>query len=1156
MLLNTRGLLDRNPEAVSALVRDDDVVVCTESWLGVLDTPPALPGYVAFHFPRLGANSRRGQQRARGGVVAYVRQSLARHTSVWRTSQFGTHGWLRVDKAAGLAADLFLAACYIPPAQRNAHAQDIADAWDTLSADIAAAQAEGQILMAGDFNARTATLQDWDHSEWVDGQHNAALLDVAVCNQEIMIVPPVSTPRCNQDSKTNQHGHKFIALCRSTDMRICNGRTPGDLQGTCTCFPLTGRGKSTVDYFLACPVLMPQVRHLSVSAPEVGFDHSAVRIQLDCMIAAGEGQQGPACEGKGPELHPGYRVVEDYIPAFAKHFSQASNGGLEATMLQSTAAATSEGDLDALGCTLDAAIHASLKAAGMPELQEKARPAKHRPNSREVDAGTRQLRQQKRRAVRHADWALVQRLNLELLRLRNQRRRQDKAEQQAALLILARADRSAFWRKWKKRLSTDCPIAAAEWRAYFAQLFGAEPPLSAAPHSTAGATQTGSDTSTAAHPDNADLNQPFTAAEVVEGIEKLRQRKSVLGFLKLEFLTPIAPVLAPILAELFNACARLGRLPHAWALGAITPLLKPGGNPCDCGSYRGITVGTLLAKLYATIINTRLVHWAEENGVRAKGQAGFRKDHRTSDQIFVLRTLIEQQRMAGTPLYVCFVDFQKAYDTVPRDQLWGKLERMGIKGFVLNAIRAMYADVPVSVKTPQGLTPTFQSLMGVKQGCPLSPTLFGLYIDDFEQVVLERTVGLFLPGLGGSPAPPLFYADDLALMSLTGEGLQRQLHILEAYADRWGLTVNIKKTKVVVFSPPRKHTKATAEAQFVYKGETLKTVDSFRYLGVELHATHPMGHAAGPLAASGLKAMHAMRRRCAELGLTSPHIQTELFDALVRPVLSYGAEIWATQFLAGATNPCDSLQGSFLRGMLGVRQSTPTQVVLAETGRFPLVTFWAKLVARFWSRLVRMDDSRLTKQAFILNVQLACRSTRPLPVTHHPWASHVVGLLTALDIPIDLQAPAPVSEAQVEKAMQGRWLAELAACEKSKVHYYVHVVRDGIGAEGYQPAAYLTAVADRPRRVRLAQLRTGSHWLRIETGRWQKLERAQRMCPNCGAAAVEDEAHMVFDCALYAGLRLQFADLFTLDDRNLALFLSQDPLRVAQFVHQCYELTA
>ena len=299
-----------------------------------------------------------------------------------------------------------------------------------------------------------------------------------------------------------------------------------------------------------------------------------------------------------------------------------------------------------------------------------------------------------------------------------------------------------------------------------------------------------------------------------------------------------------------------------------------------------------------------------------------------------------------------------------------------------------------------------------------------------------------------------------------------------------------------------------------------------------------------------------MRRRCAELGLGSPGLQTELFDALVRPVLSYGAEIWGTQYLAGATNPCESLHGSFLRGLLGVRQSTPTQVLLAECGRFPLVTSWAKLVARFWSRLASMDDSRLTKQAFIVNAQLALCAKRSLPAAHRPWVSQTAGLFEALGVPVNLHAPAPVSEAQVEKAMQARWLGELAACEKSKVHHYVHVVRGGIGAEQYQPAAYLAAVADRPRRVRLAQLRTGSHWLRVETGRWQQLERSQRVCPHCGSAAVEDEAHMVFDCALYAGLRQQYADLFTLGDRNLGSFLSQDPVRVAQFVHQCYELTS
>ena len=60
------------------------------------------------------------------------------------------------------------------------------------------------------------------------------------------------------------------------------------------------------------------------------------------------------------------------------------------------------------------------------------------------------------------------------------------------------------------------------------------------------------------------------------------------------------------------------------------------------------------------------------------GQAGLRKDHRTTDQTFVLRTLIESVRARKVPLFTCFVDFKKAYDTIPRDKLWEKLRRIGV----------------------------------------------------------------------------------------------------------------------------------------------------------------------------------------------------------------------------------------------------------------------------------------------------------------------------------------------------------------------------------------------------------------------------------------------------------------------------------------------
>lgn len=1131
-------------------MRGEDIIVCTETWLGPEDTPPQLPGYVVMHFPRPQAGGGRRRQAARGGIAVYIRQQYAPHCTVWRTAAEGTHAWVRVDKAAGLTDTLLVAACYFPP-NRNGNEECLLDA---MAADIAEAQAEGLVLLAGDINARTATVPDFDATDSREGEHNAALADVVLCNQECMPAPPVCTARNNQDEKTNSRGRALIALCRATGMRICNGRSPGDSEGACTCFPFTG-GRSLVDYFLACPNTMPLVRSLRVSPPEVGFDHCSLSIQLACTVPAGVGQDGSSTagqQGPAPALHPGYRVRGECIPAFAEHLLQTMGNATPAFQAGAVEASSME-DLNTLVSSLEASIHDSLKAAGMPELQHGGG-ASRGPRREKLPTEEQQLKRQWRAATRHGNWELAQRLNAQLVRLARQRKRHDKAAEKAAIVLLARADRSAFWQKWKTRLRTEGPIAAGEFLAYFRELFGCEPPsLKAGLAPAAGAAQNSDPT--AQHPDNAELNLPFTADEVQTGIEMLQQRKSVLGFLKLEFLKPVAPVLAPVLAELFNACARLKCLPHAWALGAITPLLKPGGNPGDCSSYRGITVGTLMAKLYATVINTRLTKWAEENCIRARGQAGFRKGHRTSDQIFILRTLVEQQRLAGTPLYVCFVDFQKAYDTVPRDQLWCKLEKMGIQGHIMDAIQALYADVPVCVRTGGELTPTFQSLMGVKQGCPLSPTLFGLYIDDFEAVVLGSATGLALPALGGGPAPPLLYADDLALMSTTREGLQRQLNILGAYADRWGLTVNVKKTKALVFKPLRKYRQAW-DAEFTYKGEPVATVDSFRYLGIELHCRQPFGYAAGPLAASGRRALHAMRRRCAELAISEPDLQLDLFDSLVHPVLSYGAEVWASQFLTGGKNACESLHMLFLRHTLGVRAGTPSQVVLAEVGRFPLMVQWGKLTARFWSRLVAMDESRMLKQAFNLSLQMASQIPQALPVAHRPWVAHAAELFGALGIAVDMQAPAAVEAAQVVQAMMSSWVAGLESSTKCKLQHYVREIRGGISLEDYKPADYLLVVADRPRRMRLAQLRTGSHWLRVETGRWQRLERDQRVCPHCDSAAIEDESHLVFDCPMYAGLRQQFAGLFTSGARKLSAFFSQDPVLVAEFIRQCNLKTA
>jgi len=91
-------------------------------------------------------------------------------------------------------------------------------------------------------------------------------------------------------------------------------------------------------------------------------------------------------------------------------------------------------------------------------------------------------------------------------------------------------------------------------------------------------------------------------------------------------------------------------------------------------------MGPVLAKMFAMILEAQLSSWAEERGLRAKGQAGFRKDFRTTDNLYILRTFIEQNIHKHKKVYCCFVDFCKAFDIVPCDLLWHVLAKMGIVG--------------------------------------------------------------------------------------------------------------------------------------------------------------------------------------------------------------------------------------------------------------------------------------------------------------------------------------------------------------------------------------------------------------------------------------------------------------------------------------------
>ncbi len=161
---------------------------------------------------------------------------------------------------------------------------------------------------------------------------------------------------------------------------------------------------------------------------------------------------------------------------------------------------------------------------------------------------------------------------------------------------------------------------------------------------------------------------------------------------------------------LFN-CMLASQFPDCLSVGLITAVYKS-ADKFDTGNYRGITVGSVVAKLFAMILQQSIASWAEEHAVKAKGQAGFRIDFRTTDNIFILRSLIDQQKLSrqkgkAGKLYCCFVDFRKAFDTVPRAVLWQVLVELGVHGRILDIIKSLYAHDSAAVRSSQGSSAVF-----------------------------------------------------------------------------------------------------------------------------------------------------------------------------------------------------------------------------------------------------------------------------------------------------------------------------------------------------------------------------------------------------------------------------------------------------------------
>ena len=835
-----------------------------------------------------------------------------------------------------------------------------------------------------------------------------------------------SAPVCEQ-------GRALLQFCSSMGLWIMNGRVAGDEQGSPTCYA-SDDCPSAIDFFIGSSGLFLQATRLRVleAIPEytvhrplelnlawapraAGAAAASHPVQLHQHstsstamphTAVGEGE----ALGPPPCLPPELRLKEGLFPAFQKQLQQPAIR----QQLQTVTALADDSPEEAANL-----LHATLyqsAAAVFPQASNRPRRPAHdgKCSLRQLPYFDRECELARQRARQricaltvsephsHISRQAVRVLSSKYRQLLDRKAALWRRQRGPTLLRLHHFDPRAFYRKWKRKAAAN-PFGASTWLPFFIQqqrklvrkhsqpkqqsasaqqpaampAATPPPPYNSSSHSP-GPPPPASPPSSQEAPC---LDQDFTTKDVEEAFKKLSSSSSCLGPLKAALIKAGKAALVSVLASLFTAVFRSGKVPREWLVGAITAIYKNKGDPADPNNYRGITVGHVLGKLYALTLNLRLSAWAESQGKRAQGQSGFRRGFRTTDNCFILRALVERARAKGIKLYICAVDLEKAFDSVDRQLLWAGLRRAGIEGRMLATLQALYADVPVCVRTDEGLSSTFQSIIGVKQGCPLSPLLFGIFLDDFE-LHIQSTVPAALaqlPQLCARPVPPLLFADDMLLLSTSVAGLNAQLESLQTYCTDKKLTVNAAKTQVMIMRPGGgSGGKLAGNERFFYAGQQLEVVKGIKYLGLtftQLSKARGFACCADELAKAGWRALFAVRRRAWELGAASVQHQMQLFDIFVKPVLSYGCEVWGVDLLDQPDSAPERVHRWLCRRLLGLPQGASSAVALAELGRWPLHVHWVQQLARFWNRMIKAQESergsqRLVSLAFQDNLSL------------------------------------------------------------------------------------------------------------------------------------------------------------------------------------------
>ena len=353
--------------------------------------------------------------------------------------------------------------------------------------------------------------------------------------------------------------------------------------------------------------------------------------------------------------------------------------------------------------------------------------------------------------------------------------------------------------------------------------------------------------------------------------------------------------------------------------------------------------------------------------------------------------------------------------------------------------------------------------------------------------------------------------------------LQHALDVMYEYCENWALSVNVDKTKILIFSRGKIRNKPI----FIFNDDEVEVVDSFKYLGVLFNYNNKPQKCKKFLYDQAYKAMFAVIQKSKKLYLPVD-LMIELFDKLVTPILTYGAEVWGF----GDNVLLERLYLKFMKMVLHVKRSTPSCMVYGETGTFPIQLSILQKMLGFWSKLCNSErPHKISVTLYRLLKELDLRG-----VYSSPWILKVKNVLDSLgmsDLWINDNFNVEWFKVAVKLRLKDQYLQSWTAETEGLSYCTIYrLFKNQFGVEKY---LCNLSVNDR---ITLTKFRTSNIAIPINSMRFNNIARKDRKCELCNANEIGDEFHYLMKCEYFTTERKVFLKRYYFTRPNSQKFAS------------------